>query len=207
MATLTDKFRELEAYGAVVTIEFNNHWSVYQTVKQEYDAWPLGQKLWADPEVAIEKNTMVTVRVYCGDPEDSGKYQKTKDLYHCIGSDIYKALNLQEHQLEPCDLSESIKRLMAGNPNNLNILFNQEHAFTRYTKYGDYWNDPYEHSDWVSDNDHIIALETNRVWTVHYYIRTPIGFCRFHTVNLVDALNDLADERLREIAKTISPKS
>lgn len=42
----------------------------------------------------------------------------------------------------------------------------------------------YAHSKWVSLEQRLKAIETNGVWTLHWYPRTPVGFIVLHACDL-----------------------
>ncbi len=74
-------------------------------------------------------------------------------------------------------------------------LKHNEHAGMQLADYitQGHCRDYYEDDDWVSPEQKAKALETNEMWTLHWYPRTTVGFSVLHAADL-DALLAKANE-------------
>lgn len=66
---------------------------------------------------------------------------------------------------------------------------NYKTAAETITSGDDYYND-----GWISEEQKQKAIETNSIWTAHWYPNTPIGFCLIHAADLDVLLAALEEE-------------
>lgn len=46
------------------------------------------------------------------------------------------------------------------------------------------FGDDYYSDGWISEEQKQKAVETNSIWTAHWYPETPVGFCLIHAADL-----------------------
>lgn len=74
------------------------------------------------------------------------------------------------------NLEAQLRTLLKGEFSSLTISFNDHAANYCDVKKAIEYYDYYAHADFVSDAEKDRAIETNSVWTVHWYPNTPVGF-------------------------------
>jgi hypothetical protein len=67
-------------------------------------------------------------------------------------------------------IEERLCKIIRSKSGSLTITFNDHEGY--YEKPGERVSD----DEWVSDNEKRKAIETNSVWTLHWYPDTPVGF-------------------------------
>lgn len=140
-----------------LTIIFNDHWSVYETVQDGY-SWT-DPSMWVDYDAAVLRNSVWDV---------SKQNEAGETTYRRLASSLSCALN-GPRSGESCLVSERLGRIMRDLPHTLEI---------RYIEYDDEVIDLYDDPwCWISEDDHLTALISKRVWEVIYYPDTPVGYC------------------------------
>lgn len=92
-------------------------------------------------------------------------------------------------------MSEAIRlgSLFPPHKGELNLTHNEhKSSYRTVAQYIADRPEEYSDSDWVSEEQKAKAIETNELWTLHWYPETPIGFCLFHAADLEALLEKVA---------------
>ena len=68
--------------------------------------------------------------------------------------------------------------LLKGEYSSLTIEFNQFASNYETAEQADTWGSYWHPDEWISAEDKQKAIASNRVWCIHWYPDTPVGFCR-----------------------------
>jgi len=75
------------------------------------------------------------------------------------------------------DIEKLLLSLLRGKHSSLTLSVNDEIACNYVSvKEGMEQGGYFESTDWVSEEEKQKCIETNRVWTLHWYPDTPVGF-------------------------------
>lgn len=89
------------------------------------------------------------------------------------------------------ELEDALRPLLQGEFSSLHIGLNKHaSSYCDVEKAaGDDWKliDP---EDWVSDDERAEAIKLNRAWSLQWYPRTPVGFCKVVASTLEAAVVD-----------------
>lgn len=94
------------------------------------------------------------------------------------------------------DLETLLRSLIKGEFSSIHLGFNNDHG-PNYTKAADweYYNDPEDRGEWVSEEEKTKALATNSVWTLQWYPDTPVGFCCIRASSLAAIVKYLREAK------------
>ena len=81
-------------------------------------------------------------------------------------------------------LQDLLQSLIVGHYGNLTISYNEQANDYQTAKYAVECGEYLDCTDWVSEEEKQAAIETNSIWTLHYYPDTPIGFCSISASSL-----------------------
>ena len=73
-------------------------------------------------------------------------------------------------------LEEQLLGLLKGEHSSLSIGINEETGPNYRTVVDAVEDGIFDNTHWVSEEEKQRAIETNRVWTIHWYPNTPVGF-------------------------------
>lgn len=83
------------------------------------------------------------------------------------------------------DLAELAKKLCLGEYSSLILSFNDHKSNYQTLAQAIEWRgDWYSADDFVSPEEMQRAIDTNTVWTLQWYPRSPVGFCNLHASSL-----------------------
>ncbi len=79
------------------------------------------------------------------------------------------------------DVEEIKNKLCKGEFSNFSISWNEENSIN-YQNVAQMLEDDdgYYEQSFVSEEERQKCIDTNSIWTAHWYPETPIGFCKLH---------------------------
>jgi hypothetical protein len=94
------------------------------------------------------------------------------------------------------NLDDLAKKLCVGEHSSLSLEFNSHKSSyqTLAQAVEDNFNEWYGDEDFVSPEEKQRAIDTNTLWSLQWYPRSPVGFCLLHASSL-DALLKAAAEQ------------
>jgi hypothetical protein len=156
-----------------LTLNHNDNLSCYQTVKEEIERDRHNgyrDENWVSVEEkkkAIETNEIWTFQWH-GKSRDDFAQKHASSLEALITSFglPYTPIEFPEHKASL-------------------YLSHNEHLGNYDTVKEQIWDeDYYADDDWVTPEEKQKAIDTNELWTLHWYPDTPVGFCLYHASTL-----------------------